>query len=95
MKNIRFRAAIQKAVKDYNKYRSPEARVSVVKIGDDQLTMDFSGSFCRGCGVSDYFEDFIYELKQYATDVEMTILGFDQIEPEKFRVKFAFKLGHT
>jgi len=84
-------SAIQKALKDYNRYRSPEATAKIVEISNNQLTMDFEGSFCVGCGVTDYLEDFIYELKRYA-DVEMTISSYEQIEPEKIRVKYQIAL---
>jgi len=94
MENSSFRVAVQRAIKDYNKFRRPEAKASLVKIGKNQLTIDLEGSFCRGCGVSDYFEDFIYELKRYAR-VKINISSFEQTEPEKFRVKYNVRLSEA
>lgn len=88
---LSFQAAVRKAVSDYNRYRSPEAAATLVEIGENQLTVDFGGAFCLGCGVGDYFEGFIYELKRYAK-VKMTVSSFEQIEPLKFRVKFSYSL---
>lgn len=87
--SMSLETAVRQAINDYNKYRSPEAKATLVEMGSGKLTVDFEGSFCRTCGVTDYFEDFIYELKRYA-EVEMKILGFEEIGTEKFRVKFAF-----
>lgn len=86
-----FKVAVEKTVEDYNKYRSPEAAASLIEISDKELTIDFAGSFCLGCGIGDHFEDFIYEVKGY-TDVEMATASFEQTEPEKFRVKFIFRI---
>ncbi len=84
--------AVKQAIEDYNRYRSPEAKASLVEVGGSVLTVDFEGPFCMSCGVSDYFEDFIYELKRYA-EVKLTIKSFEQIEMEKFRVRFSFYNG--
>jgi len=91
VKLMSLEKAVKQAIEEYNRYRSPEAKASLVEMGNRKLTIDFEGSFCRSCGVSDYFEDFIYELKRHA-EVEMTIQGSEQIKPEKFRVKFAFSI---
>ncbi len=89
MKLTSLEKAVKQAIEEYNRYRSPEAKADLIEVGNSQLTVDFEGSFCRGCGVSDYFEDFIYELKRHA-EVEMIVTSFEQIEMEKFRVKFSF-----
>jgi hypothetical protein len=59
---LSFKDYVLKAIEEYNKYRSPEAKL--VKISEKELVLDFEGSFCRTCGVSDYLEDFIYELQK-------------------------------
>jgi len=85
-----FEKAVAKAIKTYNKYRSPEATAKLVEMKGGELIIDFEGSFCRTCGVSEYFEDFIYELKGLM-DVQMEILSFEYKGHEKFRVKYAVK----
>jgi len=85
-----FEKTVAKAIKTYNKYRSPEATAKLVEIKDGELTIDFGGSFCMTCGVSEYFEDFIYELKGLV-DVQMEILSFEYQGYEKFRVKYVIK----
>lgn len=83
--------AVVEAINEYNKYRSPEAKAKLVKISEKELILDFEGTFCRTCGVYDYFEDFIYELQKIA-DVDMRIVSFKEIKPETIRVKYAVKM---
>ncbi len=82
--------AVLRAVDEYNKYRSPEAKARLVEIREDRLTIDFEGTFCQTCGVYDYLEDFIYEL-QMLIDVSIEILNFKEYEPGKIRVEYGLK----
>lgn len=82
--------AVLRAVNEYNKYRSPEAKVKLVKIDDSKLVLDFEGSFCRTCGVYDYLEDFIYEFRRFSR-VNLEISNFKEYELEKIRVEYAIK----
>jgi hypothetical protein len=74
---LSFKDYVLKAIEEYNKYRSPEAKL--VKISEKELVLDFEGSFCRTCGVSDYLEDFIYEL-QKLVEVKIRIASFKEHE---------------
>lgn len=85
-----FKSAVLMAIGEYNKYRSPEARVKLVKMSEDELVLDFEGAFCRACGVYDYLEDFVYELRRFA-DVDIKIASFKELKPEAIRVKYALK----
>lgn len=82
--------AVLKAICEYNKYHSPEARAKLVEINEKCFIVDFEGVFCSSCGVYDYFEDLIYELKNF-TDEDVEILSFRKYEPEKIRVEYKFK----
>ncbi|MCL7385355.1 MAG: Lrp/AsnC family transcriptional regulator [Thaumarchaeota archaeon] len=87
---LSFKDSILKTIEEYNKYRSPEAKAKLVKISDKELVLDFEGSFCRTCGVFDYFEDFIYEL-QKLIDVKMKVESFKEHGYERFRVKYVIE----
>ncbi|MEM3103924.1 MAG: hypothetical protein QXD69_00265, partial [Candidatus Bathyarchaeia archaeon] len=80
--------AVVKAINEYNKYRSPEAKAKLVKLSKKELILDLEGSFCRTCGVYDYLEDFIYELQKF-TDVDLSIKSFKEYKPETLRVKYS------
>jgi len=85
-----FKESILKAIEMYNHFRSPEANAKLVEIRENELIVDFEGSFCRTCGVYDYLEDLIYELQQFA-DVEMEIKNFENRGLDTIRVKYAVK----
>jgi hypothetical protein len=82
--------AVLKAVDEYNKYRSPEARARFISIQGDKLTIDFEGTFCQTCGVYDYLEDFIYELQSFI-NVSIEILNVKEYAPGKIRVEYGLK----
>jgi len=83
-----LKKSIVEAIKTYNKYRSPEAEAKLIKYEDKELFIEFKGPFCQGCGVYDYFEDFIYEIKGIV-DVEMEIKDVEKIGEEAFRVQYS------
>lgn len=53
----KIRVIIEKAIDEYNKYRSPEATARILSIDQKFLEIEFTGSFCHTCGVYDYFDD--------------------------------------
>jgi len=53
----RFRNKVIEAIRDFNKYRSPEATAKLLKFDKKEIVVDFSGTFCRTCGFYDYFDD--------------------------------------
>ena len=59
---------VKKAVEEFNKYRSPEAKANLISIGKS-LRIEFTGVFCKTWGFYDYFEDFrlILEEKELKT----------------------------
>ncbi len=58
----RFKKLIKKGIDEYNKYRSPEAKAELLRITEDTIIVKFTGTYCRTCGIYDYFEDLIYDL---------------------------------
>ena len=85
-----LKGSVLKAVETYNRYRSPEATAKLVKFEGKELVVDFGGTFCKGCGAYDYFEDFIYELKGLV-DIQVKISSFEPRGTEGFRVKYTIK----
>ena len=75
----------------YNRYRSPEATAKLLKLEKDGFTIEFEGSFCQSCGVQDFFEDFIYELRRFSGGVEAEIEKIEQTSPQSFKVQYIVK----
>ncbi len=75
----------------YNRYRSPEATAKLVLVTPEMVTVSFSGSFCYSCGVIDYLEDFIHELKLLTDKVELKIGKTRQTSPRSFEADYRVK----
>jgi len=82
---------VLRALEVYNRYRSPEATAKLLKFEEDGFTIEFGGSFCQSCGVQDYFEDFVYELKGLNNNVEAEIQEIEQTSPQSFKVRYVVK----
>lgn len=62
---------IKKAIMVYNKYRSPEANVKLIKLHENLIAVEFFGTFCETCGVIDWIEDLTYTLKNFNVNAEL------------------------
>jgi len=93
MKKVRspeLRKLVLGTVEVYNRYRSPEATAKLLELEEDGFTIAFEGPFCQSCGVQDYFEDFVYELKSLS-NVEAEIQEIEQTSPQSFKVQYRVK----
>ena len=86
-----LRKLILRTVEVYNRYRSPEATVKLLKLEEEGFTIEFEGSFCQSCGVQDYFEDFIYELERFSSSVKVEIGKIEQTNPQSYKVQYIVK----
>jgi hypothetical protein len=83
---------VRKAIALYNRFRRPEATAKFVFLSPETVTIAFSGSFCYSCGVLDYIEDFIHEIKLLSDKVELKIGKTRQTSPRSFEVDYRVKL---
>lgn len=85
---IEFKYKISKAIEKYNKYRAPESNVKLEKIRNKHILLIFYGPFCKSCGIYDYFDDFIFFLRDFGLDGKIKyVKKFDN----NFLVKFLVK----
>jgi len=52
-----MKKSIEDGIKEFNKWRSPEAKAKLISIENGKIKVKFSGPFCLSCGIYDYFED--------------------------------------
>ena len=83
---------IRKAILLYNRYRSPEAVAKLISVSTENITLSFSGSFCYSCGIIDYVEDFIHELKLLTDKAELKVGKTRQTSPRSFEADYRVKL---
>jgi superoxide reductase len=50
--------SIAQAIREYNKYHSPEGETKLVSLQAQSFQIEFTGSFCYTCGYYDYFDDY-------------------------------------
>ena len=79
------------AIQVYNKYRSPQAKATLVKVKKDCFVVDFEGSFCESCGVREYIEDLIYELEGVNQKFRVELQETKAIGQNKFRASYKLK----
>lgn len=80
MLKIDMKEIVEKAIKEYNMYRVPEAEATLLSIGDHEFKVMFR-VFCLTCGLYDYFEDLKYVLEDLGVkarirELEETSDGF-------------------
>ena len=78
-------------MEEYNRYRSPEVVAKILSCEPEEFMAEFRGPFCGSCGMYDYFEDLVYELKRWIEDE----CGIVDVKEERgvFVVRYRFR--HT
>jgi len=62
---------VLKGIEKFNDLRAPEARAQLVEFREGKILVRFSGQMCFSCGVFDYFEDLLYEIRDLGIKVEI------------------------
>ncbi|ADL19365.1 hypothetical protein ASAC_0960 [Acidilobus saccharovorans 345-15] len=69
---------VKESIKEYNRYRSPEAIARLVTRKGDTYYVKFDGSYCETCGLYDWIDDLRYVMLEKGLNVEIEKLK----EPE-------------
>jgi len=76
--DLRLKRLVDRAIEQYNRYRSPESTARLLRIDGDVVVVHFDGSFCLTCGINDWVEDLKYVLEDLGAEAELV----EVIEPE-------------
>jgi hypothetical protein len=79
---------VDRAVEEYNRFRSPEAFARIIERRGDGFVVEFSGSFCATCGVYDWLEDLRYEIRRLDLELDAVIEDWKQISDDTIIVEF-------
>ncbi len=60
----KLKEKVERAISEYNKYRSPEFTAYLIDIKENELIVAYTWHGCATCGLYDYFEDLIYNLEE-------------------------------
>lgn len=74
-------------------YRSPEAVAKLLGVGEEGFAVEFSGAFCRSCGVRDWLEDLIYELREIDPEIEVELVNWEMTSEERIIAEFKVKVA--
>ncbi|MEM0211919.1 MAG: hypothetical protein QXM35_04690 [Candidatus Methanomethylicia archaeon] len=89
MEGISLNNVLNRVIEEYNRFRSPEAIASIIKLEDNYFIISFKGYFCFTCGFYDWFEDFRLILEDYGFKTEINEIN--QVDLDCFHVKFTLK----
>jgi hypothetical protein len=64
--------AVRESIREYNRYRAPEAVARIVTRRGEVYYIKFDGTYCETCGLYDWIEDlkYIMESKGLQAEVE-------------------------
>ncbi len=82
---------VDRAVRLYNRIKSPEATVKAVLVTQVSLTVSFSGGFCYSCGVMNYVDGFAVQFKLLSGRHELKLVKTRQINPRTFEADYIVK----
>jgi hypothetical protein len=54
---------LERGIREYNKYRSPEAIARLAEYKNDKFVVRFEGTFTTTCGNVDWLADLVYVLE--------------------------------
>ncbi len=71
MLNKNLEKQIKGAIESFNKIRKPEAIARLLEFKDKKFLVKFTGHMCFSCGVYDYFEDLMWELRDLGIETKI------------------------
>ncbi len=61
---------LERVLQEFNHYHGSEAHARVIEIKKNEVIIEFTGSFCKGCGLYDYFEDITWSAIEFGLNIE-------------------------
>ncbi|GAB6101919.1 hypothetical protein JCM16138_11420 [Thermococcus atlanticus] len=83
--------SLRRVIEEFNRLHGSEAQAKILRIGGDEVIIEFSGSFCATCGLYDYFDDIKWEAMNFGLEIEpMEVLeaGEDEFEHGRYVVRY-------
>ncbi len=85
---------LKKVLEEFNRLHGSEANARIVEVKDDEVIIEFEGSFCATCGLYDYFEDIKWEAMDFGLEIEpVEVIEAEEDEFEHGRYVVRYRLG--
>ncbi|MHA1410791.1 MAG: hypothetical protein ACTSQY_10880 [Candidatus Odinarchaeia archaeon] len=87
---VTLKNKIKNVIEEFNRYHGVEITAVLDLVDNHTLSVLFSGSFCFTCGFGDYFEDFLYLLRD-KTGFAFNIDSIIECEDGSYKVLYTLK----
>ncbi|MCE4624417.1 MAG: hypothetical protein F7C35_00945 [Desulfurococcales archaeon] len=82
--DLRLKRFVDRAISEYNRYRSPESTAKLLRIEGDKVIIRFEGPFCATCGINDWVEDMKFVMEDLGAEVVLEeIIEPDELLPDE------------
>lgn len=92
LNTLMLKNKILEAIKEFNEFRSPEATAELISMNNDTIIVKMSGTYCRSCGLYDYFEDLSWKFKDYL-NVNVKISSTRRLDPFSYEIVYKLVKG--
>jgi hypothetical protein len=82
---------VRRVIALYNRTHSPNVTAKLITFTSEFITVQFTGSFCYGCGVFEYVDGFAEQLKALSGKFELKPGKTRQDTPRSFEADFSVK----
>jgi len=86
--------ALERVLEEFNRLHGSEARVRVLEARENEVILEFEGSFCATCGLYDYFDDIKWEAMDFGLELEpVEVLEAEEDDFEQGRYVVRYRVG--
>ncbi len=82
---------VHRVIALYNRIHSPNVTAKLITFTPAFITVQFTGSFCYGCGVFEYVDGFAEQVKALSSKAELKLGKTRQVTPRSFEADFSVK----
>ncbi|USS39989.1 hypothetical protein NF865_06440 [Thermococcus aggregans] len=83
---------LKRAVGEFNRLHGSKAQAEIIETTNDEVVIEFRGSFCKTCGLFDYFDDIKWEAIEFGLHVEPVEILESEEDFEKGRYVVKYKI---
>ncbi|AEC52859.1 hypothetical protein PNA2_1945 [Pyrococcus sp. NA2] len=80
-------------IKEFNRLHGSEAQAKILEVKEDEVIIEFEGSFCKTCGLYDYFEDISWEAMDFGLKIKPVEIVESEEDFERGRYVVRYKVG--
>ncbi|HII60363.1 hypothetical protein [Pyrococcus horikoshii] len=83
---------LERVIKEFNRLHGSEAQAKILRFSDDEVIIEFTGSFCKTCGLYDYFEDISWDALDFGLKIKPVEILESEEDFEKGRYVVKYKV---